>query len=238
MSKIIFRLKRILLKIIYFGNKMKCPICNGHFRRLLPINDRKNAYCPRCGSLERHRLLFLYLKRRRDFFIKNLRVLHVAPQKMLQKKFSKLRNLEYISINIIPGKAMFKMDLTNLTFENNYFDIIICSHVLEHIIDDKLAMQELFRVLKKNGWGLILVPINSSVKDTLENSTISDPRTRKELYGQEDHVRRYGLDFIDRLKNVGFKVEIDDFAEELDDSTINRYGLDKNEKIYFVSERG
>ncbi|MFX1311015.1 MAG: methyltransferase domain-containing protein [Promethearchaeota archaeon] len=215
---------------------MKCPLCGGHFRKFLTINERKNAFCPKCGSLERHRLLWLYLKQRNDFFQKKLRVLHVAPIEKFQKQFNKMKNLEYISINIIPKRAMFTMDLTQLTFENNYFDIIICSHVLEHISNDKLAMQELYRVLKINGWGLILVPIDLKLQKTLEDPSIQDPIMRREIYGQEDHLRNYGLDFIDRLKNAGFKVNIDDFIESIDKKKKKKYGINVNEKIFFISK--
>jgi SAM-dependent methyltransferase len=213
---------------------MKCPICNGHFRRFLPVKERKSAYCPKCGSFERHRLIFLYLKQTGSFFTENLRVLHVAPHKILQNKMMRLKNLDYISINIIPKSAMYTMDLTKLSFEENYFDIIICSHVLEHIPNDQLAMQELYRVLKKGGWGLILVPIDIKREETLEDSTIEDPNIRKEIFGEIDHLRLYGLDFIDRLKSIGFDIKLDDYLKELDDSVIKLYGLDRSENIFVV----
>ncbi len=235
-NNLLFKIKRILLRIKYYGNKMICPLCNGHFRKFLPVKERENAFCPKCGSLERNRLIFLYLKQKSVFNTKNQRILHVAPNKMLQKKLSKLGNLEYISINITPELAMYKMDLTNLTFENNYFDIIICSHVLEHIDDDKLAMKELYRVLKEKGWGLILVHIDSNSEKTIEGSEIKDLKIRKELLGQEDHVRKYGLDFIVRLRNTGFQVKIDNFANDLEESTLKKFGLNKNEKVYYVSK--
>ena len=235
-NNIIFKIKRILLRLINFGFKMRCPICNGHFRRFLPMNERENAVCPKCRSLERTRLIFLCLKQKNIFLRKNLRLLHVAPHKMLQRILGKMRNLEYISINIVPGLANYAMDLTNLTFENNFFDIIICSHVLEHISDDKLAIKELYRVLKEDGWGLIIVPIDSNLENTIEGLEIKDLKIRKELFGLEDHVRQYGLDFIDRLRNAGFYVKLDNYINDLDESTLKKFGLNTDEKIYFVSK--
>jgi ubiquinone/menaquinone biosynthesis C-methylase UbiE len=126
------------------------------------------------------------------------------------------------------------MDITNLTFDDESFDVIICSHVLEHVPEDKLAMQELFRVLKRGGWGLILVPIDKNKEKTIEDPKIKDPKTREELYGEEDHLRLYGLDFMQRLKDIGFNVNDNDFLNNLDNSILKLYGLDRNENMYVV----
>ena len=150
---------------------MRCPLCNGNFRNFLPVKGRKNSFCPKCGSLERQRLIYLYLKRRTNFFIKNHKVLHVAPHKALYRKFNKLENLNYICINIQPKVSEIKMNLIDLSFENEFFDIIICSHVLEHIADDRLAMRELYRVCSPQGIivtsMLRICPLTSQYKDTV-----------------------------------------------------------------------
>ncbi len=189
------------------GSRFYCPVCERGFRKFYEfgINPRPNAMCPGCGSLERHRLLWVALCDLQD---KNLiergagRLLHVAPEPCLAEKFR--QKYDYISIDLDGKKAMMAMDITAMTFDDNSFDAIVCNHVLEHIPDDKKAMKELCRVLKPGGWASIQVPIKGNV--TQEDLSITDPKEKLRLYGQEDHVRYYGMDFIGRLKEAGFDV--------------------------------
>lgn len=211
-----------------------CPCCNGNFPRFIAGGPslRPNAYCPRCGSLERHRLLCLYLKEKTNFFTKKLKVLHVAPEKILQDIFRGLPNLDYVSADIASPLAMIKMDITDIPFDDNVFDVIICSHVLEHIPDDRKAMRELRRVLKSDGWSILQVPIDLNRAETYEDPTITDPAERQRLFGQDDHVRWYGRDYLARLKEAGFRVYIDTFAREMTLDEVCRFCIITTEDIY------
>jgi SAM-dependent methyltransferase len=235
-------LKKILNTIYFisiYGFQFNCPVCKGNFRKLLPfgVKLRPNARCPGCGSLERHRLLWLYLKNKTNFFTNNLRVFEIAPYSCLQNKFIKMDNLEYLSADIVSSIAMVKMDITDIKLADNQFDCIICYHVLEHIIDDTKAMKELFRVLKPGGWAIIQSPINHNDEKTYEDSRIILPEEREKYFGQKDHVRIYGSDYLKRLEKVGFIVKLDNYVKKLPVDAINKYGLDKNEYIVFCTKQ-
>lgn len=222
----------------YAGNKFICPCCNGHFRKFLPfgIKLRLNALCPKCGSLERHRLLWLYLKNKTNFFNDNLKVLDIAPMRFFQQKCKALSNLDYISADISSPAVMIKMDITNIPMPDNEFDCVICYHVLEHILDDKKGMRELYRVLKPGGWAILQSPIDYNRKDTFENINIVSPEERERVFGQKDHVRIYGQDYKERLENAGFIVKPDNYIQELGDNIIKKYGLMEKEIIYFCAK--
>lgn len=211
--------------------KVECPCCGWRGKNFLPngVELRPNARCPKCDSLERHRLYYLYLKQCIPTD-KPLRVLHFAPERILTKLFLSYPNVGYSSADIDPKKAMYKEDITNTSFSDDSFDIIFCSHVLEHIEDDHKAMTELRRILKPNGFAILIVPIkdefNGRVIDkTYEDFTIKDPRQREAVFGQRDHVRIYGRDYKDRLEKAGFTVRIDKFAQTLSPNLAGRYAL-------------
>lgn len=130
--------------------------------------------------------------------------MHVAPEPCLAEKFKK--KYDYLPVDLDGKKAMMAMDLTAITFDDNSFDAIVCNHLLEHIPDEKKAIKELYRVLKPGRWASIQVPINGNI--TQEDLSVTDPKERLRLYGQEEHVRYYGRDFADRIKNTGFEVLI------------------------------
>jgi len=234
MWQIYFRLRFFY----YIGDKFTCPICSGHFRRLLPFGAKKrqNAECPKCGSLERHRLLWLYLRDRTNFFTDHLKILDIAPLYYLQKKFKKLGNLDYISADISSPIAMIKMDITDINLPNNQFDCIICYHVLEHISDDTKAMKELYRILKPGGWAILQVPVDPNRGKTYEVSKIVSSWERERVFGQKDHVRVYGRDYKNRLEEAGFVVKVDNYVQQLEDSVIRQYALMRNEEIYLCSK--
>ena len=209
LTRLSFLLKP-LIKIYLRGNKYVDPIDGSSFRKFLPYgynNVRENALSPSTFSLERHRLLWLYLKNETDFFNKDLKVLHFAPETAFLEKFKKLKNISYDTIDLNSPLANIKADICDLPLDDESYDFILCNHVLEHVIDDKKAMQELYRVLKKDGIGIFQVPMNISNKKTYEDFTITDPKERNKAFGQYDHVRIYGMDFFDRLKEAGFMVE-------------------------------
>jgi len=225
-----------LITPFYYGNKYECPICGGKFRKFLPYGNQgeDNRLCPKCLSLERHRLLWLYLKNKTDFFTSYYKVLHIAPEQTFYYRFKKMDNIEYITADLKSPLAKVKMDITKMPFEDNSFDIIICNHVLEHIDNDEIALSEIYRVLNDKGWAILQVPIDKSRNVTFEDKSIIDPTLREKLFGQHDHVRIYGLDYSNRLKNAGFFVLVDDYINTIDKTIIARYRLPYDESIYVV----
>lgn len=227
---------------LYRGNRVVCPCCRGYFRTFLSYGHchipNINMRCPGCGTYERHRLLLLYLQQRTRFFVDQLRVLHVAPEAILQSRFRRLPNLDYVSVDLDSPLAMVHMDITRLALQDNQFDVIFCSHVLEHIPNDQQAMRELYRVLKPGGWAIMLVPIDTTQESTFEDPSIVLPQERERYFGQHDHVRLYGRDYIQRLESAGFCVWVDTFARELDSATIIRYGINRYEDIYGCTKPG
>ncbi len=220
----------------FIGIKFFCPCCGWYLRKFLPfgVKLRPNALCPRCHSLERHRLLWLYLKDSTNLFTDHLRVLHFAPEHLFNRAFKSLDNLDYTTADLDPNRAMIEMDITNITYEDNSFDVILCSHVLEHVMDDKKAMSELFRVLSPGGWAILQVPVLR--EKTYEDPAVVAPEERERLFGQRDHVRIYGLDYRDRLESAGFNVKVDGYVRKLGSAKIRRYGLSKGEDIYFCTK--
>jgi len=235
--------KRIQFKL-HRGDRVFCPICNSNFKKFAPYGlvKRENAKCYNCGSLERHRLLWKYLNERTTFFNNDekIRLLHFAPEKCLYDIFSKNKNLDYNPCDLSPEKYAYneikkitKADLNNIPFDENSFDVVLCSHVLEHIPDDRKAMSELYRVMKKGAWGIFQVPIDYSRKTTYEDFTIISSKKRKKAFGQFDHVRWYGEDYKDRLKSVGFNVTEDEYIKSFTSEELYRFGLMPSEIIYF-----
>ncbi len=228
-----------LLDIYYRGSRFTDPINGKSYRKFLPygyVNIRPNALSPGTLSLERHRLLWLFLKNETGFFTQNLKVLHIAPEQAFYKHFKKMENLQYITADLHSPLADIKADITNLPFEDNSFDVIFCNHVLEHIPDDTQAMKELFRVMKPGGWGVFQIPIDENRSETFEDDSITDPDERTRIFGQYDHVRVYGTDYYDKLRAAGFKVKVVDYTKNLSNEAIEKYRLPKGEKIPLVEK--
>ena len=210
------------------------------FAAFLPkgVLKRPHAECPRCLSLERHRLMQLYLEQKMDLFQQGKkRLLHVAPEPIFFKQFLNNPKIDYVSLDKFTKgykypKETINGDITDLDFPNDSFDAIICSHVLEHIPDDRLAMSELFRVLKPGGWAILQVPLDANREETYEDFSITDPDERQKHFGQFDHVRVYGRDYGDRLTATGFKVTIDEFIYSFSQEDRFRLGLLMDEEIY------
>jgi len=221
------------------GKKHVDPIDGKSFRTFLPYgyeNPRENVLSPSTLSLERHRLLWLFLQTETDFFTKNLGLLHFAPEQAFYKRFKKLKNIIYISTDLNSPLADVKADICNLPFSDNSFDVILCNHVLEHIPNDTKAMHELYRVLKPGGWGVFQIPQNLKQENTFENNSITDKKERARIFGQYDHVRIYGRDYFDKLRQIGFKVEEIDYTKKLSAKTIEKYRLAKGEIIPLVKK--
>jgi len=221
------------------GNKYIDPIDGKSFRKFLPYGygtQRPNVLSPGTLSLERHRLFWLYLQNETDFFkpklvsgSAKLKVLHMAPEQCFLKRFKKLKHIDLVTADLYSPIVDVKADILNLPFEDHSFDIVFCNHVLEHIEDDKKAMQELYRVLKKGGFGIFQIPQDYSRATTYEDFSITSPEERTKHFGQYDHVRVYGSDYFDRLRTVGFKVDEVNYAEKLSEQEMDRYRLMKGE---------
>lgn len=208
-----------------------CPLCKLRISEFLPFGviRRENAFCPKCHSSERHRLYYFYLKKilsKKEI----INFLHVAPEKSLKKYLKSYKNINYLAVDKNFLAADRVEDLTNLSFKNNTFDIVFCSHVLEHVDDDNKAMQEVLRVLKPGAFAILQVPL-SDLEKTLENKTITDPNIREKIFGQKDHLRKYGKDYKKRLEEAGFIVKLDKFSSTLSNKLIKKYSLIR-EDIY------
>ncbi len=227
-----------IISVFYRGNNVECPICNSSFRKFLPYGPKgmNNRLCPKCLSLERHRLIWLYLKQKTNFFEANLKLLHIAPEQTFLDKFKKLQNLDYTTADLESPIADVKMDIRNMPFEDNSFDVLLCNHVLEHIDDEQKAISEIRRVLKKGGWAILQVPLDNSLETTYEDFSITDPKEREKHFGQYDHVRLYGRDYGDRLAKSGLHIDANNFVSELDSNLAERYRLDKTELLYIASK--
>lgn len=219
------------------GNRFVDPIDNQGYKNLLPYGyekQRENVLSPGTYSLERHRLMWLYLKNETDFFTKSAKVLHIAPEQSFIKRFRKLKNLDYTTSDLESPLADVKADICDLPFEDNSYDVIFCNHVLEHIPDDAKAMSELFRVMKPGGWGILQVPISYQREVTYEDPTITSKEDRRREFGQYDHVRVYGLDYYKRLEHAGFIVEQVDYTKQIPAADVEKYCLEKGEILPVV----
>ena len=258
---ILIRLSIVVRPILAFllkGSRFTDPIDGKSFRMFLPYgygNQRNNVLSPSTLSLERHRLLWLYLQNETDFFQSELdsdspvtqnkriklrkdaetssalKVLHFAPEQEFYKRFKKQTNIEYTTTDLLSPLADVKADICNLPFEDNAYDIIFCNHVLEHIPDDTKAMKELFRVLKPGGMGIFQIPQDLSRASAFTDDTIVDQKERAKIFGQYDHVRVYGRDYFDKLRSIGFKVIEEDYTHKIAPELVEKYCLAKGEII-------
>jgi SAM-dependent methyltransferase len=235
--KYLLRLSSVGLRVVgifYAGNQVECPVCRHTYRKFLPygrINPRPNALCPSCLSLERHRLIWLYLRERTPFFERRLDVLHVAPEQCFMKAFENQHGNRYITADLESPLAKVKMDIHHMPFADRSFDVVLCNHVLEHVDNDIQAMTEIHRVLRPEGFAILQVPFFAPVPDvTVEDPSITNPREREIHFGQDDHVRKFGKDYADRINRSGLVAQPDAFARELPDAS--RYGISMGEVIY------
>lgn len=218
-----------LLSFYYsFGSNVVCPAC-GFVGKKFVKND-----CPKCWSSPRCRLLALYIQNILKPSISS-QILDIAPNRATSYIFDKNSYKNYISIDLDSPVAMFNMDLTDLTFEDNKFDLITCYHVLEHIKNDTKAIEEIYRVLKPNGTAILQVPFDGKNGHTfeLDNYDYTNRKMNIKLYGHPGHVRRYGeKDYLAKLKSIGFNVQLDNYVKTFSDANTAKYGLDKNETLY------
>jgi SAM-dependent methyltransferase len=242
------RVKKAIRLMIHRGNKYTCPICGYGSKDLLPIGvdvpvitekqivgaGLRYGRCHKCGSTDRERLLYTFLKEKENLFDgdKKISILHIAPERKLTQVLLKAGFENYVCGDLFTEGYQYQehvqnMNVLNLPFEDSTFDLLICNHVLEHIPNDTDAMTEIYRVLKENGKAILQVPISKNTEATREDASITSPEQREAVFGQFDHVRIYGQDYSERLESTGFKVERVNISEEF-----KHFGLNIDEDIF------
>jgi SAM-dependent methyltransferase len=228
--------------LLYNGNNVECPVCGKSYRKFLSYgygpSHRPGVLCPGDLTLERHRLMYLYLKDFSDFFSAiNLKVLHMAPEQCFLDKFKAQKNLDYVTADIESPIADLHFDLHNIPLEDNRFDVIFCNHVMEHVEDPIQCMKELYRVMRPGGWGIMQVPQDFNRAETYEDASITSPEEREKHFWQYDHVRLFGRDYPDYLRKAGFEVEEFNPQEKLSADLFDRYRLQTNEILYIARKK-
>jgi SAM-dependent methyltransferase len=215
------------------GEGVLCPCCgwSGRAFRSFGRRQRRNAKCPECDALERHRALLLFLRDRTNLFRDDVRLLHFAPETSISKVIRSYANINYVTTDLYRSRVSVKMDIVDLLFRDGVFDFILCSHVLEHIPDDRQAIRELYRVLKPQGVALVLVPLFHDLVQTFEDPSITNPDERARVFGQSNHVRQPGRDYHHRLEEAGFIVDIVDYGAQIGSDLARRYGLATDGKM-------
>ena len=231
-----------VLGLFYLGEGKECPVCGCKRRKFLPygyVTPRENALCPKCLSLERHRLLWLWLLRESDLGRGAMalpRMLHIAPEVALMRRFRKMYNAtpeRYITADLESPLADMHFDVQQIPLKDGQMDAIICNHIMEHVEDDRLAMRELHRILRHGGWGVVLSPVERERELTFEDDTITDKDERTRIFGQYDHRRIYGRDYADRLREAGFEVMVLPYMQHLTSAEQQLYAL-TDEDLYIV----
>jgi SAM-dependent methyltransferase len=218
--------------ILYSGGEFYCPCCQRQLRRFVSSIAGPQTACPACGSFQRQRLLMLYLTERTDVLVSPLRMLHFAPEKCLYDRFRATPGLDYVTADLLDLPMVdVTVDITNMQFDSESFDVIVCSHVLEHVIDDGAAMREMRRILRPSGRAILQHPIDHALAQTYEDESIIDPQERAQAFEQSDHVRIYGPDFVDRLQAAGFTVGYVPYRDQVSAEQVRRSALeDTNRK--------
>lgn len=230
---------RIFAPLLYKGNNVECPVCEKRFRKFLSygsnVAHRENVLCPYDLTLERHRLMWLYLKQETDFFTApKLEVLHIAPEQCFHGLFKKQKNLAYLTGDLVSPIADMHFDLHHIPLEDNRFDVVFCNHVLEHVDDALQCMRELYRVMKPGGWGIMQVPQDIHRAETYEDWSITSPEEREKHFWQKDHVRLFGRDYPQWLEKAGFEVDIAFEGHPLTSEICERYRIPQEEILYIA----
>lgn len=224
--------------LFFKGNNVECNVCGKSFRKFLGYGGhgalRQNVLCPYDLTLERHRLMWLYLKEHSNFFQDQLKVLHVAPEQCFHQTFKAQENLDYTTADLVSPIADIHFDLHDIPLEDNQYDVIFCNHVMEHVDDPIRCMSELHRVMKPGGWAIMQVPQDFDRNETLEDPEINTPELRQKHYWQKDHVRLFGMDYPQWLEKAGFTVDTFDPTEHLSKEQLERYRFMPREVLYIA----
>lgn len=223
---------RAVRRWIARGDRVTCPCCERSFDRFLEFRRRANAECPNCFSLERHRLLWLYLRDQRDLLTEPTRLLHFAPELWLSRTLSRRPNIRYASVDKYAGGVMAKADMTALPFRDEAFDVILEVHVIQNIEDDVSALRELRRVMRTGGWAILQENLDYGRATTVEDpSALGSSLARERAFGFHEFARRYGRDFPSRVAPYGFEPQVIDLPGQLGPDAMRRFGLHK-EPVY------
>ncbi|MBM3429379.1 MAG: methyltransferase domain-containing protein [Bacteroidetes bacterium] len=225
--------------MLYKGNKVACPVCERSFSKFLSygsnVAHRENVLCPYDLTLERHRLMWLYLKKESNFFTaEGLKVLHIAPEQCFLPLFKKQSNLAYLTGDLESPIADIHFDLHEIPLEDNRFDVVFCNHVMEHVKDPIQCMKEIYRVMNNGGWAIMQVPQDFNRTETYEDASITSPEDREKHFWQKDHVRLFGKDYPQWLEKAGFKVTEFNLNNHFSNEEIERYRLMKGEVLYIA----
>ena len=232
LSKFLIILPVSFRRKLFSGDQYHCPICDSDLRAFLILHRPYHRWCPVCLSLQRHRLIWIFLQRHTSLLDnKHKKILHIAPEPSLASQLRVLEKAHYISGDLEAHKAMIRIDITNINMPDGSQDVIVCNHVLEHVRDDSKAMSELARILNEDGFALITVPITA--EDTIEDPLVTNAADRERLFGQRDHVRRYGKDVVSRLEQNGFEVSTYDTEDIASDEEVCIFGLKKQAPIFY-----
>lgn len=226
------RITELYRPVRYRGDRVECPCCASTFSAFMPHRGQPDSRCPRCGAMERHRLLWLYLQSETDLWSASLRLLHFAPEWAFLRRFRRMENLDYVTADLDSGLAAEHFDITAIPHPDASFDVVLCNHVLEHVPDDRAAMREIRRVLRPDGWAILMSPVARNATVTVEDPDVTTPDERLRRYGQEDHVRLYGADYAVRLEESGFSIGTHRHLESLDARTVERFGLRRADDLF------
>jgi len=215
------------------GDRVECPLCGGQFTAFAPRWNTADAICWRCGSHERHRALYVYLTELRPELLSGTSsLLHFAPEWGIQPLLRGIPGLRYVTCDLNPDYGDLTIDITDIALDDASFGAVICSHVLEHVEDDRQAMAELNRVVAPGGWAIVMVPLDPTRAQTLEDPAVTTPEQRREAYWQDDHVRLYGRDLADRLSGAGFDVQVEAPAALLPADRAERLRLLEQDAVF------
>jgi Methyltransferase domain len=215
------------------GQAVTCPLCGHSFARFRDDWNRPNAVCWRCGSHERHRAQWLLFEHRPELLGEIESLLHFAPEYALRHRLQALTRFRYVTADLLDPAADLRLDLTDLDLPDQSFDATLCSHVLEHVDDDRAAMRELRRITRR--WSLIAVPIDLTRTQTYEDPAIRTPQEREQAFWQHDHVRLYAPDIERRLAAVGFEVERVEPEREFGGDAMTRFRLLPADYLFICS---
>ena len=231
--KVLLNLLEKLKKTLFQGTSCYCPVCDSHIRTYESFGHIAKSWCPVCASMRWQRLGWIFLKKRTNLFDGMLKkMLHIAPEVSFEPRLKRVTNLDYVTGDLFDPNVMVKMDVTDIPFDDKSFDVVFCSHVMEHIPDDRTALNEFYRVLNFGGWAVFMVPIRMH-ELTDEDLSVTNPQEREKRFGQQDHVRFYGRDFQDRLQQAGFEVTPIEATDLVEADKLEYMGLKEKEVLFY-----